>query len=1046
MAAYTHGLRAIWIAGLLLAGSATALTLFTSAAPRFARELGAPPAILRAAGLADAMQSGPPTSPLTGTWTSVGNGDRVASIVRDGEAIWSATVGGGLVRWHAGERASRQWLSPQDGLPSNDIRGLALGADGNLWLATAAGLVRFDTDAERVRDVLHPQTSPGMPASSVSAVALAADGSVWVGFEQIWDPARAHPLEDRGGPPGAFTPGGVARYYPVDGTWSDHAPAVVKDPAPSDPDLELRFEGVPSDNVTDLVIAEDGVLWVATRPYFLWDTASCSETPCLEDPSYWMLGGGGIAAMRDDVWRSWRPTRDADTSCYSENILDLAAGREGRVWAGTFGRGILMLSGYTQTLSCESGQAFYTRPRDPEQAGLRGNVVRAVSLDAQGRVWAAQGQGLDQGLGLARLDTKGTFGDSSSSLTPWNSDDEWQHYDIDNVPGATPLLVSALDVSQAVSIALGTTDELRGDGDGLRLMASDLITPTWNTRRTAERGLPSNQIKGIAHDTARNTTWFATARRGLARLEHDTGTWVHERAFIPQGIVARTTRASGASLERLQVNLPDMAAFEAALPGPERWIRVGDDATLYRVESYIPERSGLGPWLEVAPPLVRNAPLDAPIIRLSRGPAGDRASQIAVRGDGGVWAGAFKDRFQAAGLDGSCEPLVDCWFEGGVGGRDPETGAWRVYQPADSPLEQFDVATVEVDLAGRVWLGVSDLIASGIGMAVHDPATGGWEVHQISINMPAGNGVADLSVDPLKGDMWSAHLPVERRVQRPGQPDEIVNAGGGISRYDGEAWQSWTKRDSRSRLTAAGDWGVFYSVLADRANDRIWAGGWDGSPRTVHWPSGRGADAVVNWCPIDQCIPVGWAHESWEDEGLVSSLALDARGRVWAGTHRFNQGSIPALGGIKLWDGESWHELIPANTGLPTNQITILALEPELDAPEGGGGAAGGEGGAMWVGTWDRGAARYLDKPPEPATATPIASATPRVSATPTTAPATSTTPTATPTRGIPTPPSATPIEPTPVAPSPTPTLAARDCAADDPRCRAMLPFVVRGR
>jgi len=1019
------------------------------------------------------MQAGA-SSALTGTWSTVANGDRVTGVLRDGDDVWSVTEGGGLLRWSSAEGSFRQWLSPQDGLPSNDIRDFDRAPDGTLWLATAAGVAHFDPAANggngAVIALLDPTRSPGMPALSATAVLVDDDGALWVGFEQIWQADLPHPLAARGAPAGAFAPGGLARYEPDSGAWTPHFPATIRDAPPGDPDPELRFESLPSDNVTDLARGSDGTLWVGTRPYYLWDTSGCNDGPCLGDKSYWLFVGGGLAALRDNQWRVWRPTFDSDTSCYDEQITALEPGAEGRMWVGTFGRGLLMMNGFEQSLGCASGQSYWVRSRDVDTPGLRGNVVRAVRREESGVLWLAQGQGVQDGLGVVRFDPMGTFDDSSGSPTPWISDDTWTHFDVDDQPGPVDLLVTSLDASQAGEIVLGTIDERLGDGHGLRFLGLGLDAHQWRASRSADAGLPSNHITGLAHDDAAEVTWFATERRGLARLDHRTGAWRFERAFRESGVVARITGPSSAGMKRVAVDLVDEAALQAALPGERPWVRLGEDPTYYRVEAFIAKRSGLGPFLELAPPLQRAIPADTPLIRIERGPAGDRASQIALRGGGEPWAGAFKDRFQAAGLDGSCEPLVDCWLEGGVGGMATAamTPTWAVHQPANSALGQFDVSAVEIDLAGRVWIAVSDLVASGDGMAVLDPETGTWENHRISLAMPAGNGVADLAVDPQTGHVWSAHVPVERRVMRPGQPDEIVNAGGGVSRYDGTTWRSWTKRDTGSRLVGAGDWGVFYAVLADRIHDRVWTGGWDGSPRTVHWPSGSGADAVVNWCPIDTCQPRDWESVSWQEEGLVSSLAQDDRGRIWAGTHRFGRGKIPAAGGIKLWDGQSWHEVRPDNSGLPSNQVTILAARER----------------GMWVGTRQRGAAIYVESiagPPTP-TPTPIVeptptpnggrTATPTVTREATPDPGATPSPTVTegpsPTAGTPSPSptgsgngsatpspsststagatsSATPSATrTPAVVSPTPTTD--PCGGSSLRCRALLPALFKGR
>ena len=66
----------------------------------------------------------------------------------------------------------------EDGLPQNSIRAIAQTADGYLWLATQAGLVRFDG----VRfTVFNTANTPLLTSSNILALLAARDGSLWIG-------------------------------------------------------------------------------------------------------------------------------------------------------------------------------------------------------------------------------------------------------------------------------------------------------------------------------------------------------------------------------------------------------------------------------------------------------------------------------------------------------------------------------------------------------------------------------------------------------------------------------------------------------------------------------------------------------------------------------------------------------------------------------------------------------------------------------------------------------------------------------------------------
>jgi len=157
--------------------------------------------------------------------------------------------------------------------------------------------------------------------------------------------------------------------------------------------------------------------------------------------------------------------------------------------------------------------------------------------------------------------------------------------------------------------------------------------------------------------------------------------------------------------------------------------------------------------------------------------------------------------------------------------------------------------------------------------------------------------------------------------------------------------------------------------VVDRDRGLVWTGGFDGDPKTMHWNSGIGVDAVVNWCPLD-CTDDGWQNRVWAEEGEVAALALDERNNLWAGVNRSRKGATPPEAGVKVFDGTEWFAYTPRNSGLASHEITVL--EPD--------------GSDMWVGTLDRGVSlclRYAPPTPTPR-ATPTAVASPTFEPTPT--------------------------------------------------------------
>jgi ligand-binding sensor domain-containing protein len=71
------------------------------------------------------------------------------------------------------------WTTAQ-GLPSNDLRDIAIAADGTIWLATSEGVVAFDG----TNFTVHNTTShPGLAANDVYAIAATSTGEVWAGTD-----------------------------------------------------------------------------------------------------------------------------------------------------------------------------------------------------------------------------------------------------------------------------------------------------------------------------------------------------------------------------------------------------------------------------------------------------------------------------------------------------------------------------------------------------------------------------------------------------------------------------------------------------------------------------------------------------------------------------------------------------------------------------------------------------------------------------------------------------------------------------------------------
>jgi len=92
-------------------------------------------------------------------------------------ALWLAASCAGA-DWSADDFRTTEW-GISEGLPGNHISALAQDRHGFLWLATMAGLVRFDGVSFQVFN----ETSEGLPTSRITALDFGPSGRLWIGTE-----------------------------------------------------------------------------------------------------------------------------------------------------------------------------------------------------------------------------------------------------------------------------------------------------------------------------------------------------------------------------------------------------------------------------------------------------------------------------------------------------------------------------------------------------------------------------------------------------------------------------------------------------------------------------------------------------------------------------------------------------------------------------------------------------------------------------------------------------------------------------------------------
>jgi signal transduction histidine kinase/ligand-binding sensor domain-containing protein len=446
---------------------------------------------------------------------------------------------------------ARAWLS-DEGLPDNNVRGIAQTADGFLWVGTVGGLVRFDGDRF---DEFSPLNVEGLPVRGIRTLLLDKSDRLWLsmdrGFVICAQRTSAKVLTVKDGVPSqvqVFAEDGQGAIWMAYGSrrnltfMKDGRITVLGAPegvpggqswiaADSKGELWLAKGGnlcvfrngkfqqltnFPQVGSVRIAAAKQGGVWI-TSGSTIWKyeeggelrtigefPARVSPTALLEDRT----GALWIGTAAHGLFRRGEEGLESMPSSHRQ-IDCLFAGREGNIWVGTRGGGLDRL-----------------RPRAVQligtDEGLPFESLRSVSQDASGAIWVVT----QNGLLARRQDTNWVV---MSQGTNW--------------PGGSPMCVAS-DASGATWIGTGdhgliqfqngefknwrTTNGLVSDTvHGLMIGAAGDVWLTFFGRvqrfhqgnfQTITVPMGSRYFRAMAEDTAGNV-WGGTAEGSLFRIK-----------------------------------------------------------------------------------------------------------------------------------------------------------------------------------------------------------------------------------------------------------------------------------------------------------------------------------------------------------------------------------------------------------------------------------------------------------------------------------------------------------------------------------------------
>jgi signal transduction histidine kinase/ligand-binding sensor domain-containing protein/ActR/RegA family two-component response regulator len=473
------------------------------------------------------------------------------------------------------------WLM-EDGLPQNSVRAIAQTADGYLWLATQAGLVRFDG----VRfTVFNTTNTPALTSSNVLALLAARDGSLWIGgyggltrlkggtfTTYATRDGLAHDVvyalcEDgkgnlwigtQGGGLSRWRDGRFTTFSTKDGLSNNFVRAIHEDRrgdlwvgtdggglnrlSAAQFTVFRKAQGLPSDIILSIGEDRQGNLWVGTFDGGLSRRRDGSFTTYAAKEG---LPSNAVYAISEDrdgnLWvgthggglSRWNGTRF--TSLTTEygladgGVRAISEDREGSLWIGTAGGGL-------HRLKDGKFSTFTT------QEGLSSNLVYPVYEDPAGDVWVGtEGRGLNR-LSGGRVSTyttrQGLASDHVWSIEGGRDGSIWfgtggglsrlkdgRFTNITHRQGLSSDMVWALHEGRDGSLWIGTF------GGGLNRLKDGRVDVF-----TSRDGLPDTSVRAIEEDAA-GTLWVGTSNGGVARMSQGRFTTITTADGLSSNVV-----------------------------------------------------------------------------------------------------------------------------------------------------------------------------------------------------------------------------------------------------------------------------------------------------------------------------------------------------------------------------------------------------------------------------------------------------------------------------------------------------------------------------
>lgn len=817
------------------------------------------------------------SAPQAGTWTTYANGDNVVALAIDGHYLWAATNGGGVVRWDMTDGSYAQYLYPQSGLASNNVRAIAVDGAGRVWAGTDRGVSVFDGSTWTTY-TFENTSRRGDQVTTVTEDSPAGSFQVPIGFasQEEADAALASGYVMFGDDPTFYRYQGYAPIVGCISIW----PALSQD-VPVGTPVYAVVAGLAFNDIHAIATDRAGNVWFRSKDDkkvslfdgSAWTTYLSVEAAIeahygdilttmnqnhrmwtIQQPDkVWIASGSDVKVFDGHTWTTYAYN---DGLPCNTGITAIVVDGSGNVWVGTrpdvtefgsFGGGLARFDGASWTIY------------NTDNSGLTSNDIQAIVINEAGQIWIQAG------------------------YEPWNG--------INRFDGATwttyPTIKAAIEADYEDILTTINENSLwtieppnkiwTTEGDGLSVFDG----ASWSTHTTLDSGPISNGVWTMTIDGV-GQLWIAT---GSGVSTFDGNIWTHytvQSTSQKRGQVTVVTEDTPAGRSSIPAGFSSREEADAALSSG--YVMFGTDPTLYRYNVYEPDRGTIYIW----PALERSVSAGDPVYAVKVGLASDNVRAIAISGTGQVW---FGTDYGVSVFHGD---------------------EWAAYNKRDGLASDW-INELVIDRAGNAWFGTYD------GLSKFDGTT--WTTYSATDLGLTSDRVTALAVDHV-GRVWVA------TGEGPG-----CDGGGGVSVFDGNTWTAYTlentsRRGSQvttvTRDTPAHARAVPVNFASPEEADAALSSGcvMFGSDPTVYLYEGyEPAYGHIRFCPgLKQAVSAGtpvYAVEVGLASNWVYAFAFDSAGQVWFGTSR----------GVSKFDGTAWTVYSTSNSGLASNWVYAIAVD-----------------------------------------------------------------------------------------------------------------------